>query len=117
MSAALQIQSVTRPSRGGKRIRYKVTLSNNYAAGGQVIDFTAATNPKALPAAFPGRSPDSVTVDNLPDGHNVEVIPGVAMNDWKLKIWTTADTELAAAAYPANLAADANFFIDALFTF
>jgi hypothetical protein len=113
MASALQVLSVRRPGRGGRDIRYKVTLSVNYAAGGQLIDFSAATNPKVLPNAFPGRAPANVKVENAPDGYNVEVIPGVALNDWKLKIWSTADTELAAGAYPANLAADANFVIEA----
>lgn len=113
MAAALTVLDVKKPARGPRKIRYKVTLSANYPTNGDVIDFTAATNPSTKVGAYPGRSPSSVVILNEPDGLGGEVIPGVALNDWKLKLWTTADTEHANGAYSANEKNDANFVIEA----
>ena len=106
MSVALIVRSVDKTFRA-KQVAVEPTFSANYAAGGQVLDFTAMTNPGNMPGGFLGSVPREVRAYNPPAGYKVDVVPGVALNDWKLK-FTVINTavELAAGAYPAPITAD-----------
>lgn len=82
----------------------KLSLSGNYATGGDTLDLTATTNPNNLPAAKAFASlPSVIAVLNKPDGYTCEMIPGNALNNNLLKWYTAEGTELGAAAYPAAL--------------
>lgn len=101
-------------TRRRKRNRIQVTPVGTYAAGGQVIDFTALTNPTFQPnvgiSGFNIPPLSDITVTKAPAGYSAEVVVGTdataLATAFKLKIFTTADAELAAGAYPASLLAD-----------
>lgn len=94
-------------TRRRKRRQLEITMSGNYAAGGDTLDLTKATNPSYLQGAGFSNVPvlSDVTVKNSPDGYTAEFVPGTTLANSKIKFMSTADTELAAGAYPANLAA------------
>jgi hypothetical protein len=101
-------------TRRRKRNRIKITPTGNYAAGGQVIDLTALTNPNFLPnvgiSGFNIPALSDVAITKVPAGYTAEMVAGTntaaLATAFKLKIFTAPDTELAAGAYPASLLAD-----------
>lgn len=100
-------------TRRRKRIRYKVTPSANYAAGGDVVDFTAATNPKNLAGAFMGRFPvatEVAVIGNL-NGGQPDFVVGTTLANAKVKLLDSLNTEHAAGAYTAGELAD-TFMLD-----
>lgn len=112
MSVALAVQSID-ITRRKKRITYKLTFSGNYTAGGDTLNLSTATNPKFLPAAFPSRVPDQIDVMGSPGGNAPEAVLGTGPSDNKLKLFSSANNELAAGAYNAAVTADANVLIEA----
>lgn len=110
MAAALQTVKALRHLRR-KELIINITLSGNYVAGGDTVDFTTLTAVPGLGDAqvgFPGNI-DLFEVISVPFGYSAVLIKGTALNNWKLKIEQTgaavnsAFAELAAAAYPAGL--------------
>lgn len=81
-----------------------LTLSGDYSTGGDTLDLTATTNPNRIPAAKAFSAlPDVISLENFPGGYTFELIPGTALNNNLLKIYTAEGTELAAAVYPAAI--------------
>jgi hypothetical protein len=105
MALAAAIQAVDF-SRRRKTITYKVTFSGNYTAGGDTLNLTTATNPKFLSGAFLGYVPTEYRVCNDAAGYGFEWVPGTTLANGKLKLWSSANTELAAGAYNAALTGD-----------
>ena len=79
-----------------KRFIFKVVFTGSYAPGGDTVDFSpfVSGNNKDFPV--------SVTEERA-GGYAFAYAPGTTIADGKLKIFTTAATELGAGAYPAGL--------------
>lgn len=93
--------------------RVDVNLSGNYATGGEAIDLSNVANPLFIPGPNFGAVPtlDQIEVEGVPGGYTAEVVAGTGATlatAIKLKFYTTAGAELAAAAYPAALSAAAS---------
>jgi hypothetical protein len=97
-------------SRRKRKLRITVIPSGNYTPGGDTFDLTAITNPKVIPLGKPSALPKFATVVNSPAGYSAEFVAGATMQTCKLKVFASPGNELAAAAYPAALLADANGF-------
>lgn len=93
-------------SRRRKRLRVKGTLSGNYVTGGITVDLTTISNPKLLSSGKAASNPTLGLVLNSPAGYTGELVAGATIKTWLLKVFTTGGAELAAAAFPAALAAD-----------
>lgn len=107
MSLALTVVKVARYLRD-KEIILAVVASGNYVAGGDTINLTSLLNPSHFDDAvigYPGKIED-YSIEQMPAGYGGEMIPGTNLTNWKLKITTTANTELAAGAYPAAITGD-----------
>jgi hypothetical protein len=125
MANVLTISEVNavRVSEREKTIRYNVTLSGSYvrvvrgADTGEVLKLETAANPNSFSNAYWGpNGPSRVYVINGPAGYATEIIPGGTPNHWLLKIFTAANTEVAAGTYAAGAAgitADVDFTIEA----
>lgn len=94
--------------------RYALTLSGNYTTGGDTVDFTSMSaanrggNPRALPPTKPLPGSDQIDIDKVPNGYGIDLNQNGSsptIKNYLLKITTTANTELAAGAYPAALTA------------
>lgn len=101
-------------SRRATKWYYKVVPAGaTYAAGGDVVDFTAATVPAGQPSAVPYHIPtvDEVSFDSpMLDFMQPVFVAGTTMKNAKIKFLTAADTE--ASAYSAGAqAAQLNFTI------
>jgi hypothetical protein len=82
-----------------------VTFTANYATGGDTLDLTASKilDPSLLGVLGPNQNPiipPDVINENL-DGYYIEIIPGNALNTWKVQCFESEGNELAAGAYPA----------------
>jgi hypothetical protein len=107
MALALTIKSVNTGMRKKRRL-FKVAASGNYVTGGDTVNLASLLNPGFIgDANFGSNNITDFAVEQCPAGYGAELIPGTTLANWKLKIFTTANTELAAAAYPAAITADA----------
>lgn len=104
LSAVATYRDITRRK---KHIDVLVTPSGNYVSGGDIFNLTAITNPKLLSGVKPATLPQVGIVLNAPGGYYAEFIMGTTMTNCKLKVYTSGGAELAAAAYPAALLANA----------
>ncbi len=89
--------------------RIKVVPIGNYASP-DPLDLTAVLNPNFFSLAFPTSVPaiDQVELVNIPGGYDYQIVPGAGATlatALALKFFSTAGTEIAAAAYPAALLA------------
>ena len=90
-----------------------VTAGQGYPAGGETLDFTAATNTiKATPPIPPGPPAAPLPTNNqirvliVPAGYDVVITKAAAsptLKNYNLKIFSTANTQLSTADYPAEL--------------
>lgn len=94
---------IVEPSRRRKRIRVNIVATGNYVTGGDTLDLTATTNPNFLNAAGFASLPTDNEIVYLPGGYSAEFVPGTTLANGKIKVYSAAGTELAAAAYPAVL--------------
>lgn len=110
MALAAAIQKV-RVELRTKELIVQVTASGNYAAGGDTLNLSSATNPNNLSSAnfgYPGKI-DDYEVLSCPTGFTAELIPGTNLTNWKLKFGETGAAlsgplgEVAAGAYPAGI--------------
>lgn len=107
MALALTVKKVSVDMRS-KEIVLSAVASGNYVTGGDTVNLTALLNPaykENAIAGYPGLI-DDFSVEQMPAGYGGELIPGTNLTNWKLKITTTANTELPAAAYPAAITGD-----------
>lgn len=92
--------------------RLKSTPTGNYVTGGVPFDLSSIANPNWFPNVGFGSVPniDDITVTKVPGGYTAEIVssgvgsPTLA-TAYLMKVYTTAGTELAAAAFPAALLA------------
>lgn len=119
MSIALALQSVDSTRRRIVRT-YKATLSGNYTASGEVLDFSAATDPYFLGKAKPGFGATITEAQlSLPNpsgnGYNFRVQKGATLNASVLRIYESGgdggDHDEISGAMGAALTDDANVFI------
>jgi hypothetical protein len=100
-----------------KKVRYNVDLSGNYgqAAGvaPEVLNLNGATGNYDPDQYWGYQGPKFVSITNLPAGYNCQIVPGADALHPILKVFSSEGVELAAGAYPAALAAELNFFIEA----
>src|SRR5580704_1162992 len=81
----------------GSNLLYAIgtlTFSGSYVVGGDTLDFTSVAD----------KLPSTQIIQALVDGQNAAqgkyvTIPGTALNNWKLKAFVNAGTELGAVAY------------------
>lgn len=107
MALALTIKKVAKYLRD-KELILAAVASGNYVPGGDTVNLTNILNPNFVEGAnvgFPGVIED-FSVEQMPAGYGGELIPGATLATWKLKITTTAGTELAAGAYPGAITGD-----------
>src|SRR5437764_12846699 len=102
---ALSATALTTQTNKIKEIYVSITPSNSpagYVTGGDTLDLTALKNPSFLSEPFLSRLPISVGVMNEEMGGNfIGIIPGTALNNYKIKFYGPGGTELAAGNYPA----------------
>lgn len=79
-----------------KTLVFKAVFTGTYPAGGDVISLASFSSGDA------NVLPISVSEERF-GGYAADYIPGASVALGKLKIFTTAATELAAGAYPAGL--------------
>jgi len=88
-----------------KEIYVSITPSNSpagYVTGGDTLDLTALKNPSFLSEPFLSRTPISVGVMNEEmSGNFIGIVPGTALNNYKIKFYGPGGTELTAGNYPA----------------
>lgn len=110
MAQALSVRMTRHNVRVKDRI-IKAVASGNYATGGDAIDLTNVANPNFKTDAKFGQNVaiEDWEVIQSPAGYGAELVQGALLSNWKLKIFTTANTELAAGAYPAAITGD--FFV------
>jgi len=87
-----------------KEVYVAIVPSANYSTGGDTFDLTGLKNPNFLPDPFLSRLPISVGVMNEEmGGYYVGILPGTALNNYKIKFYQPGGVELAAGAYPAAI--------------
>lgn len=89
--------------------RIKIVPTGSYASP-DPIDLTAITNPNFHSNAFVSTVPtiDQLTLESVPGGYDCQIVPGAGntlATAFAVKFFSTAGTEIAAAAYPAALLA------------
>jgi hypothetical protein len=97
---------------------YKVVLSGAYvqavrlANTGEQLKPFAAANPNFQPKAFPGNKGfRRGYVIQGGAGNGVEIIPGADIFTWLLKMYSAANTEVAAAGYNAAITGDLDIMV------
>jgi hypothetical protein len=105
MANALNVLNAPRIG-GDVLLLISCVLSGSYpaAAAGETIDLTTVTNTagKDIEGFFENPSAGGVWNASL-GGYDAALIPGTLLTNWKLHIWTSGGTELAAGAYPAAI--------------
>jgi hypothetical protein len=109
MSLAITINSV---DTGADNVYVfgSLSVSGNYSTGGDTLDFT--TVPSQIPASQP---PVQLWVGGS-TGDSYSWIKGTALNNQKVKVNTTSNTELASGAYPSRITGDASVQFEAVFS-
>ena len=114
MAVALSVVDI---DNSGKSLyaTFLLTFSGSYSTGGDTIDFTTVIGKGYLGRVFgAGKSPLYGAVYGT-SGHSYGLIPGTTLANGKVKISTTAGTELGAGAYPAAITGDANIYCNVAF--
>ena len=109
--------AVTDIDNSGKSVYLTVTMtfSGSYSTGGDTIDFTTVAGKGYLGRVFQASKPPLYGYAAGSGGYSFGLIPGTTLANGKIKISTTAATELAAGAYPAGITGDANIYCTATF--
>jgi hypothetical protein len=95
-------------------IEYSAVFSGNYVAGGDPIDFSAATRSiGAGTSRIPQGAPDAIDIIGNPGGNPAEPVIGTTNANSKIKLFSAANTEVAAAGYNAAISGDTNIRIRA----
>lgn len=98
----------------------QLVFTGTYPTGGDTLDFTnnngaSPLSPNTVPPTASSGSvgPSSVSVQNDGPaaglriaGGTYAIVRGTNPTNWKIKVFTTGNTELAAGAYPASSLAD-----------
>jgi hypothetical protein len=115
MSIAINITQI-QENTDGVEIFGTLTLSGNYAAGGDTIDWTTVSGAQTENGRIftPSKVPYAVQIDGT-TGDTYGYVAGTLLNNSKVKINTASNTELGAGAYNARFTGDVNIFFDAAF--
>lgn len=111
MAAALTVLDVQKPVRRKKSVLYSVVLSGSYSTGGDTLNLNGATSAK-LPGELWSANPAYGKIIQGFAGYDAEIVKGTNATNWKLKLFTSANTETTAAAYNAALTGDTNLMIE-----
>lgn len=96
---------------------HKLTFSGSYSTGGDTLDFTNGGVNSAVP---PAQSQGIVSINvvaNGPassvssNGGNYQAQKGTTLANGKLKVFSTAGTELSAGAYPSGVTTDVVYLL------
>jgi len=91
-----------------------MTFSGSYSTGGDTFDLTTVMGQRVLGRVFQAGKAPLYGYAAGSGGYSFGVIPGTGaapnLANGKIKISTTAATELAAGAYPAGITGDANIY-------
>lgn len=99
MASANSIQDVLLAAPNAELILQHL-LTGLYTVGGETVDLTAlADNPGAVPEGFFENPLYGGVFAKQLNGYLVELIPGTALNNWKLKVFTVPGTEMGAVTY------------------
>jgi hypothetical protein len=95
-------------TRRRRRVSLALTFSGSYATGGDTLNLTTVTNPSFLSAAGFSTIPTTTDVSfrNGAGGYDFDFVPGTTLANSKIKLFSAANTELAAGAYNAALTGD-----------
>jgi DNA-binding beta-propeller fold protein YncE len=86
-----------------------LTASGSYSTGGDTLDFTTVASQVAA-----SQTPVQVWIGGT-TGDSYSWIMGSELNNQKVKINTTSNTELSSGAYPSRITGDANVQFEAVF--
>lgn len=95
------------------RVFGSITFSGSYATGGDTFDLTAITKPlgtSGIPGGYSGATIPLVIYIQGINGYSYSYVKGTTRANGKIKVSTTANTELAAGAYPAGVTGDTVVF-------
>lgn len=100
----------------GVEIFGTLTFSGSYVAGGDTIDWTTIAGQSTSNGRVftPSGLPVLATVAGT-TGDDYGYVAGTALNNSKIKINTTSNTELSASGYPARITGDVNIYVNAAF--
>ena len=118
MPITLAVKTIGQPSGGQQRITVGLTFSGSYPTGGDTLDLTTILGVSYLSRVAVFNNLPVTSDPALGGGFTGEFLPGATLNNGKLKLYTTAGTELAAGTYAANAAlllASLNNFIEFIF--
>lgn len=87
-----------------KEIYVSISFSGTYTTGGDTFDLTALRNPSFFSEPFLSRVPLTIGVMNEElSGFYVGIVPGTALNNYKIKVYQPGGAELLnAASYSAQ---------------
>jgi hypothetical protein len=106
MSLALTVQSVHHDLRT-KRLYLIATPTGNYPAGGDTVNLQAITpalGQSDATVGYPGKITNYEVV-SAPDGYGALLVKGSTLANWLLQVFSTSNTPIATAAYPAGVLA------------
>ncbi len=86
-----------------------LTASGSYSTGGDTLDFTTVASQISA-----SQVPVQIWIGGS-TGDGYAWIKGAALNNQKVKINTTSNTELGSGAYPARITGDASIQFEAVF--
>ncbi len=118
MAIALELVDFDDTRRKITRI-YKATLSSTYTTSGEVLDFSAATNPSMIPCGPPGYgaavADAQIKVPNNGNGYMFRTAKGTTLINGVLRIYESGadggDLDEISGSIPAALTDDANIFV------
>jgi hypothetical protein len=94
-------------------VRGRLTANGSYTTTGVAVDFTVAVLPLGQSLGV-SKLPRTVFMEGS-TGHSYGWVPGTTLANGKAIIFTTAGTELSAAAFPAGILADTAIYFEAVF--
>jgi len=115
MANTMAVQDVQAGERATVYI-HKVTLSGSYVQAsrgnnaGEVLLPNSASNPNFLPKPSAAHYDRTYPLQG-PAGFSSEIIPGGDDTHWLLKVYSSAGTEHAAAAYEGTITGDLDFLV------
>jgi hypothetical protein len=92
----------------------KLAFSGNYTTGGDALNWTTAVEElSSSGATIPSATPPLLVLVESQNGNGDYYVPvqGNALNNWLVKCFTAAGTEVAAGAYPTAITGDIVAFL------
>jgi len=92
-----------------------LAFTGSYPTGGDTIDWTTVVGVQIGSRIFIGQALPTYGSVAGSTGDSYAPITGTLLNNGKVKINTTSNTELSAGAYPARITGDTNIFFSYTF--